>query len=80
MKPKVIGVHTYREFCEAGVKPYRSAKNPWNYLLYRSDGLFGFSLNKTEPTTWTEPCENGCQDGWHKAECIKAFRQKMNAN
>ncbi len=78
---KIVYTVSYREFVECGVKPYRSAAHPWNYMLYREDGLFGFSLNKQSPTTWTEPCESvGCKDGFHTEACIKSFRAKMSMN
>lgn len=78
---RIVNVVSYREFKEAGVNPHRTTKNPWNYLLVREDGLYGFSLNKEEPTTWTEPCESkGCKDGFHTGACIQEYRRKLSMN
>jgi hypothetical protein len=78
---KVVHVSTYKEFQDAGLKPYRSSQHPWNYCLHNEEGLFGFSLNKVAPTTWLGPCEDPqCHDGWHTRECITEFRRKMSEN
>lgn len=78
---KIKDVMSVREMQEAGLKPYRTAANPWNYLLLREDGKYGFSLNQRTPTAWLNPCkDHGCKDGWHTAECIQAYTLKRNTN
>lgn len=76
-----ITVISVLELQETGIKPYRTAANPWNYMLIRSDGRYGFSLNRNTPTAWVNSCpEHGCEAGWHTSACIAAYKHRRETN
>ncbi len=77
----ITSIISVRELQGAGIKPYRTATNPWNYILIRSDGRYGFSLNQRTPTAWLHSCpEHGCEDGWHTERCIVAYKVRRETN
>ena len=78
---KIVSVISFRELVAAKLNPYQSVTQPWNYLLLSDDGRYGFSVHRHSPTAWTQPCADvKCSNGWHTAECIKAFKTKMQGN
>ena len=78
---KVIHWTSFYELKDAGLQPYRTEKDYWEYLLLNDEELYGFSVNKQQPSAFLDKCyDEECHDGWHTSCCIASFRRKMRDN